>query len=185
MTALALLGATKSAKADTINAGGVDYTLTQVGTGQVDLTVDTTHATISTPVLGSFSIQFTGATSATIDAGTSSDNIGTWAFFGKSPNNPGVSGNTACNSSSTNANFFCFDTTNPLAVGGAGDVYTFEFNVAGTDIAGTTSHIQFFQGTSLAVSQDIGVPEPSSLSMLGLGLLGLLGLGLARKRLAA
>lgn len=178
-----------STKADSISVAGVNYSLTQVAPGQVDLTVDTTGASTSTPVLTSFSIQFTGATGATIDSATSSGNIGTWSFIGNDPNNPDVPGSsTNCNTKSGSANFFCFQ-GGPLAVGGAGDIYTFEFDVTGT--FDTTSHIQFFQGTALAVSQDIGVgtpgtpnvPEPSSLSMLGFGALGLLGF--VRKRFAA
>src|SRR5215470_4160123 len=86
----ALLLLSQSTRADQITVAGVTYTLTAVGTDgpntfDVDLKVDTTGASTNTPVLSSFSIQFTGATGVSIDSSASSGNIGTWSFIGNAP----------------------------------------------------------------------------------------------------
>lgn len=172
---LAMVGA--PLKADTITSGGVSYTVTYIETDSpnvydVELSVDTTGETAS-ETLSSLSIQFTGATNVTLE--TAPTGSTGWSVLGEGPNGP-----TGCNINGS-ANHWC--------AGGSGlGVGTFDFLFDVTMPNGTPlptgTHIQAFQGTSLAISDDvgIGVPEPASASLLLIGMLGLMGMSLVRRK---
>jgi PEP-CTERM motif len=173
LLAVACLGFSGMANADTTSAGGVSYTFTSGeadGSGVFDvvLTIDTTGATAS-GTLSSFSVQFTGATAVSLETAPAG-----WSVIGQGPNNP-----SGCNINGS-ANLWC--SAGPaiaVTAGGAGDaVYTFVFDVT-IGSAPTASHIQAFQGQGdLAISNDVGIgpptttPEPASMLLLGLGLAG-------------
>ena len=170
LLAIACIGFAGIAKADTVTAGGISYTFTSGGDDGsggflVDLTIDTTGATTS-GTLDVFAVQFTGATSVTI----ASTNTG-WTSI--------KSGNALTCDNNPNANAFCVQPGAGSAISVPGGIYTFEFDVTGLASAPTSTHIQAFQGQgALAISEGVGigtppsVPEPASLTLLGLSLVG-------------
>ena len=174
---LICFGFTTSSKADTTSAGGVNYTFKSSGADgggmfDVTMTIDTTGA-VASQNLSSFSVQFTGATSVTVESASN----GTWSVLGK-----GANTGHGCHING-HADHWCADTTGSgidVMAGGSG-VFTFVFdvNMGGLGLP-TDSHIQAFQGGPLAISNDVGigaetsvVPEPATLALLGLSILGM------------
>ena len=179
MLAIASIGFVGVAKADTITQGGVSYTFTNSGTNGSDFLVtvqiDATGVASTDPNVGDtltvFAIQVADGGSNLTDASLVSGPAG-WTFGGF--------GNVNQCGTATKPPFVC--AVGPgLAVGGAGDVYTFVFDVAGLPGAPTAGDIQAFQGDGdLAISAGVGIgntpvptPEPGALTLLGAGFLGL------------
>jgi hypothetical protein len=179
--------ATTCSPSDCTSAGGVTYTFTNTTDGDdtglmppgngifdVTLVVDTTGATAS-GTLSKFAVNLAGASSVTMESVSS--NAAGWTVLGM--------GNV--NQCGTGASTFWCSSGPAITVtsGGPGDVFTFVFEVNMGSSALPETHIQAFQGQGgLAISNDIGigtpgtsVPEPSSIVMLGAGLLGLALLG--------
>ena len=176
---MACFGFAGVANADTTSAGGINYTFTSLGSDGsggflVELSINATGAT-STGTLNSFSVQFDGSTNVLIES--TPTGTGTWVNEGKGTNTA-----SGCNINGS-ANHWCIDggaisvpSTGPASDG----TYDFVFDVLGLGSAPTSSHIQAFQGTSLAISNDVGigtstppsVPEPASIILLGFGLAG-------------
>jgi hypothetical protein len=179
VTLLAVLGliSASASRADTLTVGDMQFTGT-VTSSTVTVTVQCLDSACSGWMLGDVTLKgftFTGSPSngSPLPAGYSVEN------GGQSNNGPGSGG--GCDGTQ-GGKAVCFDVTLPNTTALGNGVWTFTANITGGALTGDPLHIQataFGNSAELdnqktfATSMDlVGAPEPASLTLLGLSLLG-------------
>ena len=190
--AVAIAVLVPAAHADTITVNDVLYTATVTST-TVTLTVQCQDGGVCGGYyLGAVSLKgFTFTGSPTDTSGTEP---GVYSVQNGGANN-GIGG--GCNGTQLGSAVCWSLTGTPTAIGGT--TYTFSADITGGSVGSDGLHLQTTaydnpdEGHStrvFAISSDltggnITVPEPSALSLLGAGLLGIFGLSLRRKKVLA
>jgi hypothetical protein len=188
---LLVLAGTTVAKADSVTVGDIQFTGTVTST-LVTLTIQCLDSACADDFLGNVSLKgFTDLTFVGTGAGTQA---GYTAHSGGQNN--GV--NNDCNNTQPTT-AVCWSTTIPLTTQLGNGILTFTADITGgvPPSAGNFLHVQAvgynndmadqtMGGKVFAVSQDLNgsiitAPEPAAFTMLGIGLLGLMGF--ARRRL--
>lgn len=184
LSGLALAGSAKAdSTVDTTNNVTYNATSVLVGAGEYDvtLTIDTSLFSKGAGFLTSVAMQFTDATSVSLLSAPGS--LGDWTAI--------EAGGTNANGCDGHGNFWCTQNTTGIAPVPATGLYTFVFDVFGSDgSAGTDSDIkaEYSKGADPTTSKNLGqtsqgivlgagtsVPEPGSLPLLGIGLIAVLG----------
>jgi hypothetical protein len=162
----------------TYNASSV---LVSAGEYDVTLTIDTSAFNQGSGFLTSVAMQFTDATS--VNLLNAPGGVGSWTAVG--------AGGTNANGCDGKGNFWCTQNTTGIAPVPAAGIYTFVFDVFGSDGSpGTDSDVkaEYAAGPDPTTSKNLGqtsqgivigntsVPEPGSLPLLGIGLIAVFGL---------
>ncbi|HEV2522479.1 MAG TPA: PEP-CTERM sorting domain-containing protein [Candidatus Acidoferrales bacterium] len=181
------------AKADTITDTTLNVVYTAsvatdpadpTGTQDVTLTIDATGFSQGSGFLTSVAMQFTGATSVTLESATGGTSA--WTAITSGGLNSG-----GCDSK---GNFVCTQNLTANLPIPASGVYTFVFEVTGltsTDsdvkaayntLADNTGKNLGLTSMGISLAPPTSTPEPSSLAMLGIGMFGLAGITRRRFR---